>query len=60
MSKPTALTDDEIRQIEDRIIRGWVVCRDEWSALVAMARERNLLVSTKTSEQVASSYAGMC
>lgn len=47
MSKPQALSDTEIRQIEDRIIRGWVIRRDEWAALVAMARERNLMVAER-------------
>lgn len=43
--KPAALTDSEIRELEDRIIRGWVVRRDQWERLIAMARERNLMVA---------------
>lgn len=60
MSKPVALTDEQIREIEDRIIRGWVVRRDQWVALIAMARERNLMATTKATEQVPSAYAGIC
>lgn len=47
LTKPAALTDDQIRELEDRIIRGWVVRRDQWSALIAMARERNALIAMK-------------
>lgn len=47
MMKPPALSDTEITAIEDRIIRGWVVRRDQWVALLAMARERNLLLAER-------------
>ncbi len=45
MSKPTALTDAEIKDIETRLEKGWVVRRDQQEALCAMARERNALVA---------------
>lgn len=49
--KPQALTDAQLAEIEDRITRGWVVRRDQWLALLAMARERNLLINTRGDAQ---------
>ena len=57
MMKPAALTDAQIAEVEDRIIRGWVVRRDQWAALIAMAKERNVLVTMKTEAQSAMSTA---
>ena len=59
MSKPTSLTDSEIREIENRIIRGWTIRRDEWSALVAMAMERNALVRERVRELEAQTQTAM-
>ena len=55
--KPNALTDAQLAEIEDRIIRGWVVRRDQWVALLAMARERNMMVSTYGDAQAAASQS---
>ena len=57
MSRPVALTDVQIAEIEDRVIRGWVVRRDQWVALIAMARARNLMMTTKGDTQAASAQA---
>ncbi len=59
MGKPISLTDGEIREIENRIIRGWTIRRPEWAALVAMALERNLLVAERVKELEAKAQAEM-
>lgn len=41
MSKPTALSEPELAEIETRLAKGWVIRRDQIEALIAMARERN-------------------
>lgn len=39
--KPTALTDTDLTDLEQRLVRGWVIRRDQIQSLIAMARERN-------------------
>lgn len=53
MSKPVALTDAEIADIELRLKKGWVVRAFEYEPLLAMARERNRLMAAQaaTTEQ---------
>lgn len=45
--KPTSLTDHQLDEIAQRIIKGWVVRRDLIESLVAMARERNQMVKER-------------
>ncbi len=47
MSKPSALTDAQIAEIEDRMRRDWPIRRHHIEPLIAMARERNQLVAEK-------------
>lgn len=61
MSKPVALTDEEIREIEIRLNKGWPLLRHHIEPLIAMARERNLWATTKGTEQpAAGSYTVTC
>ena len=43
MSKPIALTEADLAEIEMRLAKGWVIRRDQVESLIAMARERNVL-----------------
>lgn len=43
MSKPLALTEDEIKKIEHRVIQRWQIHRGDMEALIAMAREFNAM-----------------
>lgn len=45
--KPTSLSDHQLDEIAQRIIKGWVVRRDLIESLVAMARERNQMVKER-------------
>lgn len=54
MSKPVALTDEQIQEIEVRLNKGWQLGRHHIEPLIAMARERNLLATTKATEQPSS------
>ena len=44
MAKPLALTEDQIKNLERRVVQNWQIHRDDMEALFAMARERNALV----------------
>lgn len=46
-SKPLALTEDQIKALERRVVQNWQVHRGDMEALFAMARERNALVGGK-------------
>jgi hypothetical protein len=49
MSKPIALDDAGLNEIEQRLQKGWVIRRDQIEALIAMARERNEFASRAVS-----------
>lgn len=50
--KPTALTDEALIDLELRLARGWVIRRDQIESLIAMARERNVIVRAQQDAQV--------
>lgn len=47
MTKPYALTDEQIEKIRQRSIQNWQIHRDDIEALCAMARERNAQTTPK-------------
>lgn len=56
MSKPVALDEAGIAEIEQRLSKGWVIRRDQIATLIAMARERNELVKAQPATSVAAAY----
>lgn len=59
MSKPPALSEEALKDIEMRLVKGWVVRRDQTQALIAMARERNAMLegaNAKPGAQQANTY----
>lgn len=50
MSKPLALTEEQIKNLEHRVTQRWQIHRGDMEALFAMARERNALVGGKPQE----------
>ena len=55
--KPTALSDADLVEIEERLAKGWVVRRDQIESLIAMARERNVVVRLQQDQSVNSERA---
>ncbi len=53
--KPTALSDVDLSDLELRLVKGWVVRRDQIQALIAMARERNVIVRAQETQPATSS-----
>lgn len=45
MDKPLALSDAQLRDIEERLWKGWVIRPDWIRSMVAMAMERNAMVA---------------
>ncbi len=45
MSKPLALTEEQIKALEHRVTQRWQIHRGDMEALIAMARERNVMVA---------------
>ena len=43
MSKPLALTEEQIKALEHRMIQRWQIHRGDMEALIAMAREFNAM-----------------
>lgn len=50
--KPTALTDEALVDLELRLARDWVIRRDQIEALIAMARERNMIVRAQQDQSI--------
>lgn len=56
MSKPIALDEAGLKDIEERLMKGWVVSRRHIEALIAMARERNELTKANPQAGIAAAY----
>ena len=59
MSKPTALTEDQIRALERRVKERWQIHPADMAALFAMARERNEMVTGAAGKQAQQSTHGL-
>ena len=54
MSKPLALTEDQIKALERRVKERWQIHPDDMKALFAMAREFNAM--KQTAQPVSATY----